>query len=383
MPYNHYGYLDPIHIVWRQGTNEDPYIDRAEYLKVLNHKVILAEIPDRFTRVKIAGLMEVNYEGSPKKAIKPNEFSVNYSTGIIEFHESQESNAVNVSYKGRGFIQYPSSRIYHRDEMNDVVESLATIIDRANVKIKDVNAKTEDYEKLRDELLQTIIKSDVATTNAKKSTEESKIATDMAYDAYETTRLVFLPYVKTYQQIFSNYPYPKIGWTVQVYDSGIRYRWDGKSWVAIDLLGGNIPLANKGVNGLMSKEDWAKLNSYDDRLKERVITFVIPQFPDIGVQHIHARFPFKGEIVNVRGVIGSADSKVSTEISLQKSRDMLNWSDVLSRNIVFRKGEHFDDGLRKVDVANVAKDDIFRLEILQLGGDVQDITIEVIVKITQ
>ncbi|EJW16788.1 hypothetical protein PAV_5c03710 [Paenibacillus alvei DSM 29] len=205
----------------------------------------------------------------------------------------------------------------------------------------------------------------------------------MANDAYETTRLVFLPYVKTYQQIFSNYPHPKIGWTVQVYDSGIRYRWDGKSWVPIDLLGGNIPLANKGVNGLMSKEDWAKLHSYDDRLKERVITFVIPQFPDIGVQHIHARFPFKGEIVNVRGMIGSIDSKVSTEITLQKSRDMLNWSDVLSRNIVFRKGEHFDDGLRKVDVANVAKDDIFRLEILQLGGDVQDITIEVIVKITQ
>ncbi|ALA47857.1 hypothetical protein ABE137_12745 [Brevibacillus laterosporus] len=383
MPYSDYSYFDPLHIVWRRGTPEDPYLDRIEYLKVLNHKVVLAEIPDRFTRVKIAGLIEINYDGVPKKNIAPDEFWVNYSTGVIEVHPSQESNNLNISYKGKGFIQYPSSRIYHQDQFNDVVESLDKIIDKAIDSLKDVDHKVSDYKSVRDKILQAIIKADVAATDAKEATEDAIVATDKALDAYATTKLVFKPFVYTYNDIFKNYPSPKAGWTTQVYDSGIRYRFDGISWVPIDLFGGNIPLANDNINGLMSKEDYIKLQTYDDRLKERVITFVIPQYPDIGVQHINARFPFKGEITNIRGICGYPDATTDTEISIQKSSDMINWYNILKRNLVFRRNEHFDDGLKDIQTFTINKDDIFRLEIMQLGRDLQDVTIEIMIKIVQ
>lgn len=383
MPYSDYSYLDPLHIIWRNGTPEDPYIDRAEYLKILNHKVVLAEIPDRFTRVKIAGMFEINYDGTPQKSILPNQFSVNYSTGVIEFHESQESNSVNVMYKGRGFIQYPSSRIYHQDEFNNVVESLEDIINRAIIEIREIDIKTTDYQKIRDELLLTIVKSETATTEAKEATEKADVAADSAFDAAETTRLVFMPFVNSYSQLLNSYPNPKVGWTVQVYDSGIRYRFDGKSWVPIDLFGGNMPMANENINGFMSKEDFKKLKSFDDRLKERVITFIVPQYPDIGVQHINARFPWKGEITNIRAMVGWTDALMDTEIAVQKSKDMVNWTEVMSRNLVIRKNEHFDDGLKVINTFSVAKDDIFRLELLQVGGDIQDITLEIAIKIIQ
>jgi hypothetical protein len=383
MPYSNHGYFDPLHIVWRKGTPDDPYIDRVEYLKVLNNKVVLSEIPDRFHRVKIAGLREINYDGVPKKNIAPDEFSVNYSTGVIEFHPSQESNTLNIMYKGKGFIQYPSSRIYHQDELNDVVESLDKIINRAIESLKDVDNKISDYEQLRDEVQDAIIESEIATTDAKRATEEAQVATDKALDAYKTTRLVFKPYVNTYSDIVRTYPNPEVGWTTQVYDSGVRYRWDGINWVPIDLFGGNIVLANHYTNGLMSKDDKIKLDSFDDRLKERVLTFIIPSYPDVGVQHINARFPFKGQILNIRGICGVPDANVDTEIAIQKSRDMVNWTNILTRNIVFRRGEYFDDGLKQISVFDVNKDDIFRLEILQIGNDLQDVTIEVIIKIVQ
>ncbi|TVX86087.1 hypothetical protein [Paenibacillus agilis] len=383
MPYNNHSYLDPLHIVWRNGTPDDPYVDRAEYLKILNHKVVLSEIPDRFTRVKVAGMFEINYEGTPKKVIMPNQFSVNYSTGVIEFHASQESKSVNVTYKGRGFIQYPSSRIYHQDEFNNVVESLEDIINRAIIEIREIDIKTTDYQKIRDELLLTMVKMETAITESKESTEKSEIATDMALNAYETTRLVFQPFVNTYNQILTNYPNPEIGWTVQVYDTGIRYRWDGARWVPIDLFGGNMPLANENLNGLMNKDDYKKLKSFDDRLKERVVVFVIPQYPDIGVQHINARFPFKGEIKNIRAMVGWTDATADTEIAVQKSRDMKTWTNLMSRQLVIKKDENFDDGLKVIDNLNVVKDDIFRIELLQVGSDIQDITLEIIIKITQ
>lgn len=317
MPYSDYSYLDPLHIVWRKGTLDDPYIDRTEFLKVVNNKIVLAEIPDRFTRVKIAGMQEINYDGAPKKIIEPNEFSVNYSTGVIQVHPSQESNTLNVSYKGRGFIQYPASRIYHQDEMNGVVESLDKIIEEARESIKGIDEKVSDYYKIREDVLQTIVRSDVATAETKRATDKAIEATDMALDAYETTRLVFKPYVQTYDDIFRVYPSPEIGWTTQVYETGVRYRYDGISWVPIDLFGGGIPVASEDFDGLLSKEDFSRLQNKidEDTFSNRVIVFVLPSYIYQGVQPVVARFPFNGEIVGARALCGSY-GQTTTEISV-------------------------------------------------------------------
>lgn len=380
MPYSDYSYLDPIHIIWRDGTPEDPYLDRAEYLKVRNHKVVLSEVPDRFTRVKIAGLIEINYDGTPKKSILPNQFSVNYSSGIIQFHESMENKTINTIYKGRGFIQYPSSRIYHQDDINDVVESLDIIIERAKDSIYDVEKRIRDYEDLRDRIMDTIVDSERATNDTKKATENAEVATDKALDAYQTTRLVFLPYVDEFEDIIVKYPNPQVGWTVQVYDTGIRYRWDGIDWIPIDMFGGSIPLASELIDGLLSKETFKRIQNMDeDTYSKRALVFVLPSFLFLGVQPIIARFPFKGEIIGVRvlcGVSGDTD----TEINIQKSRDMVNWSSIMLNNVLIKRNSYFDDGTARVFDKSVQEGDIFRLEVLQQGVNIQNVTLEVMIE---
>lgn len=380
MPYSDYSYLDPLHIIWRKGTEDDPYIDRVEYLKVSYNKVVLAEIPDKFTRVKIAGLIEINYDGIPKKSIAPNEFSVNYSTGVIQLHQSVEAKTINIIYKGKGFIQYPSSRIYHQDEMNDVVESLEQIINRAKASVDDAERKIDDYEEMRDALSDKMRESESATTEAKEATEQANVATDKALDAYETTRLVFKPYVNIQSEIPVKYPNPDIGWTVQVYDTGIRYRWDGIAWVPIDLFGGAIPLADATIDGLLSKGDFSKLRRIDEATyAKRALVFILPSFPALGVQPIIARFPFKGKIIGIKaicGVYGNTD----TEISIERSRDMVNWVSVMSLNVFMRIDQYFDDGTARVSDADVQEGDLFRLNVIQQGINVQNITLEVIVE---
>jgi hypothetical protein len=382
MPYSDYSYLDPIHIVWRKGTEDDPYIDRIEYLKILNRKVVLSEIPDKTTRVKIAGMKEINYDGSLKKSIAPTEFSVNYSTGVVQFHESQESNSANTIYKGKGFIQYPSNRIYHQDELNNVVESLDKIIERAKASVVDSAEKIKDYEDMRDRLVDTMVQSETATTEAKEATEDAITATDKALDAYNTTRLVFKKYVMLESDVATTYPNPEVGWTVQVYDTGIRYRWDGIDWIQIDLFGGAIPLADETIDGLMSKDDFVKLKKIDEATTaKRVLVFIVPLTPVVGIQPIIARFPFKGKVIGVKALC-SIYGETDTEIAIEKSQDMTNWASILTQNVAIRVNQYFDDGTASVPINVVNAGDLFRLNIIQQGVNVQNITLEVIIETT-
>lgn len=382
MPYSNYGYFDPIHIIWRNGTDDDPYVDRIEYLKILNNKIVLSEIPDRFTRVKIAGMIEINYDGTPRKSINPNEFSVNYSTGIVQFHPSKESGLVNVMYKGKGFIQYPSSRIYHQDEMSGIVETLDKIIDNAKSFIHDASVKVSDYEAMRDIVNDRIANAQTAIEESRHATDESIIATDKALDAYETTRLVFLPYVMTKEEIATKYPNPEIGHTVQVYDTGERFRYDGIEWIPIDLFGGAIPLADETIDGLMSSEDYMRLRNIDEATySKRALVFVLPSYPMVGVQPIVARFPFNGKIIGAKalcGVLGETD----TEIAIEKSRDMVNWTQITGSNLTMKSGQYFDDGTINFSDDTVFEGDLFRLVVIQQGVNVQHITFEVIIETT-
>jgi chemotaxis protein histidine kinase CheA len=122
---NYFIYNDPIRIVWRKGDSSEPYVDKVESQKVINNMVVLTEIPDEFTHVSISGYTEI-YEGTPSTY----QFIVNYENGIITFHASQEGLTIsNMTYKGRGFILYPASRIYGHNDNPDVTITLQQIID--------------------------------------------------------------------------------------------------------------------------------------------------------------------------------------------------------------------------------------------------------------
>lgn len=158
MSTTYFQYNDPIVIVWRNGTPEDPYVDISESRNIINNLMVLTEIPDEFTHVSIDGYTEI-YEGVPQEY----EFIVNYRNAVIRFHPSQEGKIPVATYKGRGIIQYPAERIYaHRKGMPDVVQNLQEIIDNHQIAI-DVEARLAELEQ---QIRDAIIETDNATENA-------------------------------------------------------------------------------------------------------------------------------------------------------------------------------------------------------------------------
>lgn len=68
--------------------------------------------------------------------------------------------------------------------------------------------------------------------------------------------------VQTFDDLFIVYPDPYEGWTVNVLDTGITYRFNGTEWVGISA--NVIPLATPELDGLMSKTDKAKLDNIEE-----------------------------------------------------------------------------------------------------------------------
>ena len=84
-----------------------------------------------------------------------------------------------------------------------------------------------------------------------KNEVDNKIAT-------LTAGMEWKPAVDTYAKIAETYPTPKDGWTVNVKDTDITYRYTGTAWIEISA--NAIPVATASVDGKMSKEDKNKLD---------------------------------------------------------------------------------------------------------------------------
>lgn len=67
--------------------------------------------------------------------------------------------------------------------------------------------------------------------------------------------------VDTFSEIDIMYPSPQRGWTVSVNDTNITFRYDGENWIPIS--SNAVPMATAAVDGLMSKEDKAKLDTVE------------------------------------------------------------------------------------------------------------------------
>lgn len=67
------------------------------------------------------------------------------------------------------------------------------------------------------------------------------------------TNLDWKESVATISSLATTYPTPDDGWTVNVKDTDITYRYDGIAWIPISA--NSIPLATSSVDGKMSKQD--------------------------------------------------------------------------------------------------------------------------------
>ncbi|KZE65180.1 hypothetical protein AV545_04450 [Paenibacillus jamilae] len=371
---------DPVIMITRKGTPEDPFVNRADSLTVMNGLITLFELPSSAHGVSIAGMTEISqqvFENRPY--LNENEFLVQYQTGAIQVHPSLEGTTKLCRYMGKGLVMQPASRIYAMVQRHpDIVKTLQDIVDEAYQRLNDTQLAIGRLEEI-------IRQSQVATSTAEKAADNANQAADLAnsaankaIDAYKTTRLAFKPYVRDMQELTATYPHPELGWTVQTTKDGIRYRYDGNRWIPIDLFGDNLQPVSKDKDGLMTVALLEKVNDIPLEVQDRVIQ--IGKHSDV-YQEIFGLsvFPFNGEIVEIEAILGVAGD-TDTEIAIEKSRDYITWTNILNKNIHFNALEHHDDKTSKIGIKTVNAGDTFRINVLKNGINIQDLNVNIIVR---
>lgn len=374
-------YNDPVTIISRNGTPQDPFIDRADSLPVINGIITLLELPSSTDKVNIAGFVEIDqdvFENRPY--INENEFLVHYGMGVVQFHPSQEGTAHLCRYKGRGLIMYPASRIYAMVSRNpDVVVTLQDYIDQIQAKINENQialGKIEDA--IRQSQEQTEL-SKLATDKANLAAEDATQSAIKAKEAYNTTRLVYKEPVQDLAELRLKYPLPEIGWTAQTYKDGKRYRFDGKNWIEIDVFGSNLQPVNEFKDGLMSVAEHLKLKDMPLELQDRVIVLCKDSYVFQEPIGILAPFPFNGELVDVKGFCGVA-GETETEIEIERTRNFNTWLNVMSSNLKFNPQSHYDNRTAVIQTKQVQAGDIFRINIKKSGLNLQNLTVHLTIR---
>lgn len=427
-------YKDPVRIMMRDGSTTDPYVDVSEYQKIINNRIVLTEIPDTFTHVIIVGYKEIFKDpfGNIKEPAS-DEFIVDYTNGIVTFNESEENKTVNAIYKGRGYIQYPAERIYCHNENPDVVENLQDFIDRCNALIIDVNqVKDECIEATQNAIdatnnainatndainatnnaidatnqaLQAKADAEIATQNAIDATNNAIEETNLMHEDRLRTRIIWKDPVDSFDKITTIYPTPDVGWTTECLDNGNDYRFDGLQWQFIGNRIGAIPKANETLDGLMSKEEYIKLQSIeygatgdmtgdeiksvlDTELKTKTIVFVLTDNINVGLQDVEIRFPYDGIIRDVHANCGNAGTTM-TEIAIEKCSESdydwsQNWVNIFSTNLTIdanKKTSKSSTTQYVLSTDTVNKNDYFRINVINSGMEIKNLIIEINIEI--
>ena len=148
-------FVDPIMVLNRAGTSDDPYIQKIENLKVYNNTVVLDELPVLSSGVKIEGMYEKQLENDGLlMTLNEDEFYVDYRLGVVYFNGTQDNLIKRITYMGRGLILYPIERFYRmrdggdieffEDTINDLVSKVDLIQEIVNngSAVTSVNGKT-------------------------------------------------------------------------------------------------------------------------------------------------------------------------------------------------------------------------------------------------
>lgn len=223
----------------RKGTSDDPYLDITELVYVSQGKAPLSEIPYNFNKVKIIEQV-IGGTGSPTNVLDggtfskssstvnvntnntfyeiysgiptDNQYVVDYGEGFITFSTSQEGACFVVEYKGTGYKYFSDKRIFTQDYGNGIVQTLNDITTTGNQKITEITT---------------------SINNANQATLSANNATSNYQTLLNQQLLIYKPSVSTYSVIATTYTTPALGWTTVAKDTGVRYRYDGSSWVDI------------------------------------------------------------------------------------------------------------------------------------------------------
>jgi hypothetical protein len=140
-------YNDPIIGKKRSGEPSNPYLKIEETLQVVNGRVVLTEIPNRFNRVKVNGGNITWFESTGLAT--QNSFNVNYSQGIVAFDAIHNNKSLSFVYYGEGVELLPDDRIYVQGEQNDTVQTVRD-------KFKEVDTEILEQKNRVDEQLRSV-----------------------------------------------------------------------------------------------------------------------------------------------------------------------------------------------------------------------------------
>ena len=152
----------------RDGSENDPYIDKTELVTPVGGRAVIEEIP-----VKGFGVLINGYVEKSSNTPSGNEFYVDYSNGVIYFNKSV-TNSVQVRYRGRGVVKVPAERIFFGD--SDTGKTLDITMKSMYELLTTSEAAIEDLE----ERIETVI---LATSNANIATEAANTNAQLAHDA--------------------------------------------------------------------------------------------------------------------------------------------------------------------------------------------------------
>lgn len=172
--------VDPVFLLQRKGTQADPYLplkeDKVVYKTEDKYSVTLREIPNYNNKVKVKdtsgkSLTEIfDFNAT----LTSSQYYVDYTSGVVYFHSSNNNKQFNFDYLGIGNINFPSSRIV-------------------------MQGGTKTLEQL--------------------ALEMENSATNW-----------LSPPLPNLSAVQSTYPTPKIGDTISTTEQGIVYRYESTGW---------------------------------------------------------------------------------------------------------------------------------------------------------
>jgi hypothetical protein len=233
-------FTDPIITMRRDGKNT-PYLQILEEIYADDQgRAILTEIPYRYDRVQIleqtggsgdadsldGGLFTDTSNNGSETIIYPtmyeisdgspnnNQYVIDYVNGTITFNTSQAGGKFLVKYTGVGFRYFPSSRISYQKNLDGTITTIKQVLDSS---------------------VDTINNIQTVTNNANTAANNATNATANFQTLLDQQKLVYKQSVATYANIATTYPTPEIGWRVVTKDTGIAYRYDGTTWLEMDM----------------------------------------------------------------------------------------------------------------------------------------------------
>jgi len=240
--------IDPVYLIKRLGTDESPFIPINQPLTVKYGRVILKEFPDFTEKVTVVNDGGLTFEEVTTAELGEQEYRVDYTTGAVFFHISQEGKKFNFSYLGTGYLNIPASRVSVDDSntngeiitIQDILDAQGNIVNRltdTQVEIKSIEdlvtnnkvVKSIDYEANKTEVTQRL----------SQKAEQTYVDNALANITDGSPKELFY----SVNALKSKYPSGSIG-TMLVYDAthvdgAHSYFWNGTTWEDLGLYQGS------------------------------------------------------------------------------------------------------------------------------------------------